>query len=104
MLDAVAADQVSTAVTHTGDVAGLVAVQRQHGGRAHASAGRLVAARVDDRLVGPGDGVLHRVVGVDLISQPVLDDARDKVRRHARGHFTAFLAAHAVGHQEQLAL
>src|SRR5438132_719576 len=69
----------------------------EYGGCAHAAAGRLVAAGMDDGLVRFVQGPLHCLTGVFLCREPILHDPGNNFGGQAAGLLAFVLTPHAVG-------
>jgi len=104
LLDLFAANQVSRAVANPGDPHLIFLLHGQHRRRAHFPLGVLVLTGGDDGLVRFKKGLLNGPAGIDVRDQLIVDDARDDLGGEAAGLLAAFLAAHTVGNEENVAV
>src|SRR5262245_4641011 len=104
LLDSPATDQVRAAVAQPGYVDLVVLLDGDHGGGAHATAGGLRLSGTDDLLVRLVQGVAHGVLGVLVLFQVGLENARNELGGHAAGAFAVVLPPHAVSNEEKFAV
>ena len=103
LFHAVAADEVGPAVAQSGDINLIVFLHGENGGGSHAAASTLIGPGGDNGLVRFREGGLNGVID-GILSETILQHARDDLGGETAGFFAGILTAHAVGDEKHIML